>query len=243
MKFEAVCKKIFLGILILCFFSVSNNSALEKVPLGSLVKADADFTQSEIDGIYDQLDALDEQLGLLDEGVPGYSEGVDGKKNHDGEPFGGLILDKVKCTCLPGEVYWLPINDKVTQSTIFLLDWQPQFTKMYEHYQSGKGRWILGTYTPGPMCWILVGYYCISLKTDGVINKGPGAGVSLGGSTAAGMPSLELLGPSQPGITDVDVTGGFGLPNLGTFNDTFFDTGLINNLTNDTGFMNTTIGN
>lgn len=99
------------------------------------------------------------------------------QKKHQGEPFGGRIIKREECTCEPPH-YIVQINDYVTKGNIWLKVEKPKST-IYEYGQNlTPNKFTLGTYDKNATCNQRKGDRCIPKKVNGVINSGPGAGVS-----------------------------------------------------------------
>jgi len=95
---------------------------------------------------------------------------------HMGIPFGGMIMGEILCTCHPPHKLII-VQEYTTNSEKRILV-APPFSRLYQHWTMNPGQYVLGTYTPGPRCFIRVSLYCFPLPTDGMINTGPGAGSS-----------------------------------------------------------------
>jgi hypothetical protein len=103
------------------------------------------------------------------------------RKQHTGEPFGGLVTFKLKCDCpqeKPGN-YAVILIDYVSKQAIWLK--KDEKSKMYEHWVLEVNRYGLGTYDKGGMCYSKIfDPQCRKpLKMHGTLNRGPGTGTSL----------------------------------------------------------------
>ncbi|MFA7193672.1 MAG: hypothetical protein WC087_02030 [Candidatus Paceibacterota bacterium] len=97
------------------------------------------------------------------------------QKRHQGEPFGGYILTRIECDCEGN--YIVLINDYVSRSNLWLKVEKGKST-IYEYGKElTPNKYTLGTYDKGATCKMQV-RDCKPAKVDGVINSGPGAGVS-----------------------------------------------------------------
>ena len=116
------------------------------------------------------------------------------KIQHQGDPWGGLVVGRVECTCEPPN-YIVFINDYVINSTRTLkVDFA--YTGFYLFYDLKPGQYGLGTFDKDAICKIRMGNNCVNYKVDGVINRGPGFGSS--GIMLPGMDSSSLpTGPTD----------------------------------------------
>lgn len=97
--------------------------------------------------------------------------------HHTGTPFGGLVTGKVNCTC-DNPKYMLFLWDFTSQGLITLLVDPGGQSKLYETYFPDTGKFMVGTHTPKNVCSIRTGDKCFNYQVTGLINRGPGAGVS-----------------------------------------------------------------
>lgn len=118
----------------------------------------------------------------------------DQQKHHQGDPWGGLVVSRISCTCEQPN-YIVILNDFVIKgSRVLKVDYQK--TGFYLFYDLKPGQYGLGTFDKNAICKIRVGNKCINFQVDGVINKGPGFGSS-GVMGGGGLPSLSST-PTGP---------------------------------------------
>jgi hypothetical protein len=106
----------------------------------------------------------------------GQEESWGSKTQHQGEPFGGLVVARMECTCeMPNYIVFL---QDFTSQSLKILKVDTSYSKMYQFYDLNVGQYGVGTYDMNAICRIRVGMDCIPFNVDGVINRGPGAGSS-----------------------------------------------------------------
>jgi hypothetical protein len=93
----------------------------------------------------------------------------------DEEPYGGLNLVQIYCTCSSN--FLITLWDYKTDMILDLL-YQPGESVLYEYYDI-FGQYLLGTYRQGGTCQIYYGYGCYSIEADGTMGSQPGTGTSL----------------------------------------------------------------
>lgn len=118
----------------------------------------------------------------------------DQQKHHQGDPWGGLVVSRISCTCEQPN-YIVILNDFVIKGQrVLKVDYQK--TGFYLFYDLKPGQYGLGTFDKNAICKIRVGNKCLNFQVDGVINKGPGFGSS-GVMGGGGLPSLSST-PTGP---------------------------------------------
>lgn len=95
--------------------------------------------------------------------------------HHTGEPFGGYITRRQECDCEGN--YIVLVQDYVSKSNLWLKVENGKST-IYEYGRNlTPNKYVLGTYDKNATCKMQRND-CKPRKVNGVINSGPGAGVS-----------------------------------------------------------------
>lgn len=130
-------------------------------------------------------------------------------KNHEGEPWGGLVVSRIECTCEPPN-YMVIMNDYVRNSQIFL-KYEQGKSRAYMYWDLRPNSYGLGTMDMGGVCKIRIGQDCLNYQVTGIINSGPGFGSSAGSSglslPSGGIDFWDALGIDNPNAIPVGEGG------------------------------------
>ncbi len=91
--------------------------------------------------------------------------------------FGALHLVTLPCTCSDASNDVVIVYDFGTKRELNLL-YEPGQSRLYIYDDIWASRYLLGSYSQGGECEILVADDCVTVNIDGTLNSLPGTGTS-----------------------------------------------------------------